>query len=229
MQENSLPSGGAGARAAARVNLFMAATLHASGTETAVMIRDLSATGAQIDTSLMPDVGSAIMLTRGHLAIQGHVTWCAERRCGLQFASRISVQDWMANPVNREQQRVDHIVKAVKAGAVPLAGRAPTYAPAYAPAPACIPAPPIEGLGTAGGVADLTRVSQLLENLGDILANDPAIVAQYGTALQNLDIAIQTLTALAEAMQADAPDRAACEARIAELRTSCAQALQAKN
>lgn len=185
------------------------------------MIRDLSATGAQIETTLLPDVGSAIILARGYLAIQGHVTWCTERRCGLHFSSRISVQDWMANPVNREQQRVDHIVRAVKAGAVPLAARALAYAPA------CTPAPALETPGTASEVADLARVSQLLESLGDALASDPAIVGKHGTALQSLDIAMQTLTALAETMQADAPDQAACRARLAELRTSCAQALQA--
>lgn len=221
VQENLLPNGEAGARAAARVNLFMAATLHASGVETAVMIRDLSAIGAQIETSVTPPVGSAVILTRGQLAIQGHVTWCAARRCGLHFSARISVQDWMANPVNREQQRVDHIVQAVKAGAGPLAAR-PHLGP-----PVCTPAPVFEGPGTAAEVADLARVSQLLENLGDALASDPEIVAKHGTALQTLDIAMQTLTALAEAMQAHGPDRVACAARLAELRTSCAQALQA--
>lgn len=221
MQENSLPILGAGARAAARVNLFMAANLHSSGAETAVIIRDLSATGAQIETAVIPHVGSAIILTRGHLAIPGHVTWRAERRCGLHFSARISVQDWMANPVNREQRRVDHMVQAVKAGAVPLAARAPASARPSKPEPA------LEGSDTAAGVADLARVSQLLESLGDALASDPEVVAKYGTALQNLDISSQMLTALAEAMQADGPDRAACAARLAELRTSCGQALQA--
>ena len=218
MQDNSLPDnfpGGAEqARAAVRVNLFMAAMLHASGVETAVKIRDLSAAGAQIESPLLPDVGSPMTLTRGRLSVQGQVAWCTERRCGLKFSSNVSVPDWMANPVNREQQRVDHVVALVKAGAVPLAPRA------------SVPAPPVAA--TANRVAeDLRRVSQLLENLGDTLASDPAIVAGHGTLLQNLDIAMQTLIALAETMQANPPAAAESVARLDELRTSCAQALQA--
>lgn len=214
MQDNSRPNSGVEGRQAVRVNLFMAATLHASGVETAVKIRDLSATGAQIECTLMPDIGSAMTLARGRLSVQGHVTWCTERRCGLHFSTRISVPDWMANPVNGEQQRVDHVVALVKAGAVPLAPRA------------SVPARPVAA--KADGVGeDLRRVSQLLENLGDALANDPAIVTQHGTTLQNLDIAMQTLIALAESMQANPLAGAASVARLDELRTSCAQALQA--
>jgi len=209
MQENTLPSGGPEARVVVRVNLFMAATLHASGVATQVKIRDLSAQGAQIESSLLPEVGSAISLSRGLLSAEGHVTWCTERRCGLHFSAPISVQDWMANPVNRQQQRVDHVVALVKSGAVPL------VAPVHRVA------------GAAGGVAeDLMRVSQLLESLGDALANDPAIIAQHGTALQNLDIAMQTLTVLAETMQKGAPADAKSIARLDELRTSCAEALR---
>lgn len=213
MLDNSLPDNGPGgpqqARAAVRVNLFMAATLHVSGVETAVKIRDLSATGAQIECTLLPDVGSLMTLTRGRLSVQGHVAWCTERRCGLKFSSSVSVPDWMANPVNREQQRVDHIVTAVKAGVVPLVSAAP-----HATAP-------------ADGVAqDLARVSRLLGSLGDALANDPAIIAQHGIALQNLDIAIQTLMALAETMQAGAPADAASFVRLNELRTICLAALR---
>ena len=214
MLDNSLPDNVPGrstqARAAVRVNLFMAATLHASGVETAVKIRDLSATGAQIESSVLPEVGSPMTLGRGRLSVQGHVAWCAERRCGLKFALKISVPDWMANPVNREQGRVDQIVTAVKAGVVPLVSAA-----AHATAP------------VEGAAQDLARVSRLLENLGDALASDPAVIAQHGIALQSLDIAIQTLTALAEAMQAGGPTDTAKVARLDELRMSCAEALQA--
>ena len=163
MLDNSLPDNGREGRETARVNLFMAATLHSSGVETAVKIRDLSATGAQIECSLLPAVGSSMTLTRGRLSVHGHVAWCTERRCGLHFSTRIAVADWMANPVNREQQRVDHVVALVKAGAAPLAPRASVPAPQVA-----------AGVDDVG--EDLRRVSRLLGSLGDALANDPAIV-----------------------------------------------------
>jgi len=213
MLDNSLPGNDSDraeqARAAVRLNLFMAATLHASGVETAVKIRDLSTAGAQIESSLLPEVGSPMTLTRGRLSVQGHVAWCTERRCGVKFTSNVSVQDWMANPVNREQTRVDHIVTAVKAGVVPLVSAASHVNAA------------------ADGVPqDLARVAKLLASLGDTLASDSAIIAQHGTALQNLDISVQTLTTLAETLQTGAPMNAAHIVRLNELRTSCAEALR---
>jgi hypothetical protein len=209
MQENSLPDGRVEARATVRTNLFMTATLHAANVATPIKIRDLSPAGAQIETSLLPDVGSAVTLVRGCLSVHGHVAWCSERRCGLHFSSQISVKDWMTNTVNGEQQRVDHVVAMVKAGAVPIAPAASRNA------------------GHPESVADdLRRVSQLLENLSDALASDPAVIAQHGLVLQNFDIAMQTLTALAEATQSGGPVDAATIVRLDELRASCREALR---
>jgi hypothetical protein len=207
--DNLLPDGGAEGRQSIRVNLFMAATLHASGFEIAVRIRDLSAAGAQVECSQLPEVGSSMTLTRGRFTVQGHVAWCTGRRCGLKFSSNISIQDWMANPVNREQQRVDHIVTAVKAGAVPLVS---TATQATAPAD--------------GAAGDLERVSLILGSLGDALASDPEIIARHGISLQNLDIVIQTLAAIAETMQSGASVDAEKIVRLNELRTSCAEVLR---
>ena len=67
----------------------------------------------------------------------------------------------------------------------------------------------------------------MLENLGDALASDPALIAKHGIALQNLDIAMQTLNALAGSMRNDFAADEASLTRLDELRTSCAQALQA--
>jgi hypothetical protein len=186
----------------------MAAILHAADATTPVKIRDLSAVGAQIETSLHLQVGSAVTLVRGGHRVHGQVTWSNERRCGFKFSSPISVSDWMANPAHRAQQRVDHLVAVVKAGAVPLA--IPANHDAEAP----------DELAD-----DLRRVARLLNNLGDALANDAALVAQHGVELQNLDIALQTLTALAEMVQPGATPGAG-RARLGELRTSCLEALR---
>lgn len=189
----------------------MAATLHTAGVAHPVKIRDLSAVGAQIESSLLPEVGSEMTLARGALSVLGHVSWCTERRCGLHFSAPISVQNWMANPVNREQSRVDHAVAAVKAGAVPIAP------------------PDRRKAAMSPGVAeDLGLVSQLLEILGDALAGDPEIVTRHGITLQNLDIAVQTLTVLAETMHTGVRPNAASVARLNELRAICDVALQAK-
>lgn len=209
MLDNSLPDSGHDGRAAPRTNLFMAATLIAADGEHPVKIRDLSAAGAQIESALIPEVGSAMTLVRGQLSIPCQVSWRAERRCGLKFASPISVQDWMANPLNREQQQVDRLVAVVKAGAVPVAAPAQPQA------------------ATADVAVNLRRVSRLLENLGDALASDPAMVTKHGIGLQSIDIALQMLTELIETMRADAPELGASMARLDGLRISCAQAVRA--
>lgn len=208
MDERTPPEDSAEARATARKNLFVAGMLHNAGEAYPVMIRDLSASGAQIEGSLSLEVGAQARLYRGRLSVQGHVTWIKDRRCGLRFASPISVKDWMAIPVNRQQQRIDRVVAVVKSGALP-------------------PELPVGGLVTSPAEAaqDLKRVSRLLETLSDALASDPAIVVKHGIALQNLDIALQTLTAMAGAMRSGGPDYAASLARLAELRISCAEAL----
>ena len=197
------------ARAAPRTNLFMAATLQWADASTAVKIRDLSALGAQIESSLPLETGAEVTLVRGALRAGAQVTWSRERRCGLRFTSPISVHDWMGNPAHQAQQRVDHLVAAVKAGALPPTKLAKPEAQA------------------ADGLADdLRRIRRLLDKLADALASDATTVAKHGAELQNLDIAVQTLAALAEAAQPDAPAGAAGTARLSELRTSCLEALR---
>ena len=212
MPENTPPESAPEARATARTNLFVAATLHTNGEAYPVTIRDLSAVGAQIESSLRPENGAEVTLSRGPLSVRGHVTWGRSRRCGLQFASPIAVQDWMASPVHRQQQRVDQVVAVVKSGA-----RQPEV-----PAELRVATPAI-------AAQDLKRVSRLLEILSGALASDPAVVVTHGLQLQNLDIALQTLTALAGTMRVDDPEYAANIARLAELRVSCAEALQANS
>ena len=204
MHEKPSPDSGIDGRTEARTNLFLAATMLAAGSASAVTIRDLSPIGAQVESLIFPEVGSAITLARGRLSVPGHVSWSTKRRCGLHFATRISVVEWMANPINQELQRVDRAVAIVKAGAVTLAA-------------------PLNRQVAVDEIAeDLTRLSYLLEMLGDSLAGDPAVIAAHGVALQNLDIALQTLTVLAATVRSDDPRNAR---RLGELRASTAQAL----
>ena len=187
----------------------MAATLNINGDAYPVMIRDLSCWGAQVEGTLTPHIGAEVTLSRGPLNVQAHMTWTKKRRCGLRFASPISIQDWMANPVNRQQHRVDRVVAAVKSGA-PSPGT-PADRPVTTPALTA---------------QDLRQVSRLIEIVGDSLANDPTVVVTHGINLQNLDIAVQTLTTIAGLMQSDDPTCAVHIGRLEELRVSCAAALR---
>lgn len=184
---NSISECAGETRSTARTNLFLAATVHSGGRSHPVKIRDLSAGGARIDSSFHSEVGAALTLVRGRLSAPAHVTWLDGDRCGLQFSSPVSVQEWMTNPVSLDQLRVDHFVSLARTGAGELA------------------APVSRDVAMPQRMApDLWRVSRLLEDLGEALAGDSATVGRHHVKLQNLDVAIQTLTALAKALQAGA-------------------------
>lgn len=174
----------------------------------------MSAGGAMIEGSSLPDAGAMIQLVRGTLIVHGLVMWCSGNRCGLQFSGSVDVQQWRTCSTNVQQQRVDEVVRLVKAGAVPLPVPAlgePAQQPKFPGASEAVP-------------HDLRRVSELLAQLGDELAANPEVILQHGTALQNLDIATQVVDAVRELITGhDDPDETL--GRLAGLRRSADQAL----
>lgn len=68
-------------------------------------------------------------------------------------------------------------------------------------------------------------MSRLIEILGDGLTNDEGIVERIGNKLQDLDIALQTITAVANTL-AGQSDATESTARLQNLRASCAEALK---
>lgn len=202
-------------RGASRASIYLAATLYRDGVPSAVKIRNLSATGALVETSATPDSGALVQLVRGALIVHALVAWSSAGRCGLRFSGSIDVQQWRAMPANREQQRVDEVVRLVKAGAVPL------------PVPPLVQGdrrdPAQDSRADLSG--DLQRALVLLEKLGGVLAGDCDLVRRCGPALQNLDIAVQVIAAV----QAMIIDRTAFDsdtAKLPALRRSADQALQ---
>lgn len=215
MAPTSVEGGVSDARAEPRASLYLAAALYCDGSSSLVKIRNISSTGALVEGRLVPAPGSLVQLVRGELIVHGLVAWSADARCGLKFSGTVDVQEWRAAPRNCQQQRVDEIVRLVKAGAVPLPVR-PLVHGNHELAPGDAGADPRE---------DLQRASKLLEALGGALASDPEIVARHGTALQNLDIALQVIAAV----EATISGNAGLEFDVTKmlgLRTSADQALQ---
>jgi hypothetical protein len=176
------------ARQTPRSSLYLGAALYCDGSSTAVRIRNMSPGGALLEGAVLPEVGALVQLVRGSLIIHGLVIWCSAGRCGLKFSGLVAVEQWRACPSNVEQQRVDEVVRLVKAGAVPLPVATVSEHKQRAEA------------AEAGSELpqDLRRVCELLEQLGDVLACDPDVISRHGTALQNLDIAIQLIAGVQE-------------------------------
>lgn len=216
MVPTSLESRAADGRTAHRASIYLAAALYCDGSSSPVKIRNISETGAMIEGAPFPSLGSLVQLVRGGLIVHALVAWATEDRCGLKFSGCVDVQQWRAGPTNGEQQRVDDIVRLVKAGAVPL----PVPYLAQPAEPSCS-----EVDEAAVICGDLKRAAALLASLGEALAGDPEIVGRHGSRLQNLDIAMQVIAGV-EATLAGHNDSGNDAVKLAGLRRSADQALK---
>ena len=168
-------------RRAARTSTFLAAALFCDGSSSPARILNISSIGALVESGLVPNVGALVQLVRGPLIAHALVVWSGEGQCGLKFSGCVDVQQWCAGPTNAQQQKVDQVVRLVKAGAMPSSDALDQSV----------------GSDEAGDLpGDLKRISCLLESLGNLLASDPDVVLRHGPALQNLDIAMQLIAAL---------------------------------
>lgn len=187
-------------RAATRTNLFLAARLLSADAAHPARIRDLSPWGARVETFVVPEVGAELSLVRGRLSAPCQVAWSAGQFCGLSFSSPVSVHEWMAHRVGVERRRLTDLARIADGGG-------PDFAAAQ-----------IEVAKAARIALDLGRVNRLLATLREALAGDPEVVARHGVKLHNLGLAMQTLTALAEALRASTGEGAAAGAALEERR-----------
>lgn len=198
------------ARSQLRSSMFVAAVLRAGAEQAPVKVRNMSPSGAMIESPLAPPPGTNVHLIRGSL--QGTVVWNADNRCGLSFSSDLSVKEWLAPPAKAEQQRVDDIVALIRAGA------APAESPGIASASA---APRSE----EELVDDLGDVVRLMQDLEDDLASSSDTLSRHAVKLQNLDIAMQMIRAIAHELTSECDRKPVGLAKLRDLRAVCAQAL----
>ena len=130
------------------------------------------------------------------------------RKCGVRFLAQASVKEWLAAPAKVEQQRIDGIVALVKAGSTEPSGLGEDAEPRS-----------LEQLAD-----DLGSVIRLIEDLENDLADSEDTLARHGLKLQNMDIAMQMLRAVAAEL-APIDGEYAKGARLQDLRVACSQAL----
>ena len=174
-------------RAEARTNLFVMAKLAAGGSVSTVKVRIISSGGALVEGAALPPPGTPCRLIRGDISLEAQIVWLQASRVGLQFHGRAKVADWLPSGQNT-QTDVDRAVAQTKAEL--------THAPIARSA-----TPLISPALTA---ADVAKVADTLEILGDELADDPAVVAGYMAKLQAFDISVQTLRKLAAMLERSA-------------------------
>lgn len=165
-----------------RSSIFLAAVMRYETEQVPVKIRNMSANGALVESLVTPLIGCKVDLLRGTHVAQGTVIWSLANRCGLRFASAVSVSDWLTAPTQVQQQRVDELVALVKAGGTSLVHDSVASAKARS---------------SQQLAEDLEAVIRLIQDLGDDLASSEETVGRHGMKLQNLDIAMQIVQSVA--------------------------------
>ncbi|GAA0315338.1 hypothetical protein GCM10009087_27230 [Sphingomonas oligophenolica] len=172
---------------APRKNLLLSASIEACGLKAPVRIRNLSEGGAMIDGTVLPGVGTPLILRRMELEIGGKTVWQADGRCGIKFDGTTMIDEWVTG-VRRPlmgQARVDAIQAAIRNGdSLPL----PDGPAAGAPVDA--------GVLESRIAEELGYVGRLLESVGDDLTDDPIILQRHDRALQKFDAACQIVAHL---------------------------------
>ena len=190
-----------------RKNLLLAASIEAGSLSAPVRIRNLSETGALIDGAALPDVGTELTLRRLEIEIGATVMWRTGGRCGIRFTGNVSVGDWVIGKrrasalFEHSQAGVDARQAAVRSGiSLPADNGAATTAPPRADV--------LEGR-IAEELAYLRRV---LDSVGDVLSDDTIILQRHSDALQQIDVACQTLAELGAIL--GSKDRVAAAAAV---------------
>jgi len=169
-----------------RTHLFLVATLATADASMAVRVRNLSATGALVEAPGLPPAGSQVVLRRGALEARGKVAWAGAGRAGLSLAAPVAVSAWLPTRESARQSVVDQVAFGLKRARPPVA-----VVGATADANAMSP---------DAAIADLVRLRAELERLGDLLAQDAAVVESH-PEIQLFDIAVQRLARIVEALR----------------------------
>ena len=160
-----------------RSNVFLSAALVTPTSSSPVRIRNLSPRGALLDGTALPLASVEVQLVRGMLRASGRVAWQDANLAGITFDEEIDVSAWVRRTEHSGQQRVDHLVAAVKRKeALPIGGKA---------------TPP----------PTLNSISVELDQISIRLASMAGMTTEVGEELIKLDILAQRLRQLAEGAQ----------------------------
>ena len=173
-------------REAPRTNIYVAAFLVGRGSDIPITIRNLSSTGALIQSRANLEDADLVTLARGSLRATGCLVWREGTLGGLKFAEPINLSLWLpAAVIPKRRERT-----------LPLA---------TAPA---LEAPQGKGGSLTDRIsAELAFVSRKLTTIRDELNQDPITAVRHATRLKDHDEATQVLGHLSELLASAEPER----------------------
>lgn len=170
-----------------RTHLFIVATVYIGHQSFPVRVRNISPTGALIEGTNLPPVGTEINLRRGQLQASGTVAWTASGKSGLSFNSPVAVSSWLPSKEASRQLPIDRLAFELK-----HAGPTPKETRDIAIKASELSSPSI--------VADLESLQVKLSELADKLSLDMILVATH-PEVQFLDEAIQRIGKIIQSIQ----------------------------
>lgn len=183
MEETELADTAAPNRAS-RTNLLLSASIEAESGSGPVRIRNLSENGAMLEGATLPPVGARLLLRRLQLEIGASVIWSDRSRCGVRFDGTISVSGWR------------------EGNWIAPAGRSPRLKKGNAPGSSVSVEELVQAETNALIAEELIVLRHLLDDLGTQLV-EASGESQRMVALQQFDVASQTLGYLADVLRAE--------------------------
>lgn len=83
------------AREAERHSVLLSARLQCGADSVAVRLRNISRTGARVESAVLPPVGSIVRFIRGDLAVSARVVWTGQASLGLEFREAIDQKEML--------------------------------------------------------------------------------------------------------------------------------------
>ena len=121
-------------REAERHSVLLSARLQCGADNVTVRLRNISRTGARVESPVLPPVGSIVRFIRGDLAVSARVVWTGRASLGLEFREAIDEKELLVGI-----GRAEGAVKPLKAL---FPSPPPPPAPRASPAPSSgIPKP----------------------------------------------------------------------------------------
>ena len=164
--------------------MFLAAALGIGESTTQCRIRNVTGSGAMIESSSKVSVGTTVIITRGKLCVAGEVKWLRENLFGVKFSAQIGVQDWLDEPFSTH----------------PL----PTFRTRTSCSGTKITSCDNDDVdldeNTINGrlAEELFYVSRIVEEIGQVLVKDSFLRVRHSASLQQLDIGQQMLSEIAQ-------------------------------
>jgi hypothetical protein len=198
----SRPGAGVENRRSARTNMFISAIAEISGRACPVRIRNMSETGALLESNVALPRGASVTLMRGEHGAFGAVVWSEGHKCGIAFAHSVCVASWMGRPGARDpdgQKQVDALQAQIRSGAVPLATAQPARTE-------LLPQELQQRLSD-----ELALIKRIIDDVGEELSAEAMILAEHGESMQQFDIISQSLGHLSRLLVAPDPAQAVNE------------------